>query len=213
MSRRRARSLAATAAATALAVAVVPGVADAKRIVFGSDLTAPANRTETHGADSVFWNVGLAGGRKARVPARGRVATIKLKGTAIRNGKKPLTEFHFQILHPSDGRVRVSLTSGPFDVPVGGDPNQITTYHPVNLCARKRDFVAFNDEGGYDPPQYPQGTPFRVFSSVPGSTTRFYTKADGTNNGARFKGSKHVGEELLMQMTVVTGKAAGICPH
>lgn len=197
----------------ALALLAGTAVAQAKRTKFGSNLAAPANRTESHGADAVFWNTGLASKGKQRVPAKGRVMTIRVKGTAIRHGSTPVTLFHFQILHPSHGHVKVSLTSGPFNVPVGGNPNRVTTYHPVNLCARKGDFVAFDDVGGFNPPNYPSGTPFQVFSSVLGSTTAFYSKAGGTNNGATFKGSPHQGEELLMQTVLGTGKDAGICPH
>jgi hypothetical protein len=196
------------------ALAAMPATAQAKSVVFGSALTAPADRIEAHGADSVFWSTSLPGGHKFRVPVKGRVATVKIKGTAVRQGgQDPNTLFHLQVLHPAHKRVRVVLTSGGFNIPVGGNPNRITIYHPINLCAKKRDFVAFNDIGGYAPPAYPQGTPFQIFSSVPGATTAFYSSSNGTNNGAKFKGAPHKGEELLMQMTVVTGKPAGICPH
>ncbi|MEA2375454.1 MAG: hypothetical protein QOD53_1917 [Thermoleophilaceae bacterium] len=210
MSRASLHRLLGACVAAAL-LAVVPAAAQAKRVKFGSKLTAPANRSEAHGSDSVFWSTDLPGKTRFRVPRKGRVMTIRIKGTALRNGPKPLAEFHFQILHPAHGKVHVKLTSGPFDVPVGGDPNQITTYHPVNLCARKRDFVAFNDEGGYNPPKYPQGTPFQIFSTSTGASTAFFNGPSG--NGASFKGSKRSGEELLMQMTVGTGADAGICPH
>jgi hypothetical protein len=212
VSRRASGAL--TALVASCLVAALPAVAQAKRVKFGSNLSAPANRIEAHGADSVFWNTGLASKDKQRVPARGRVMTIRVKGTAIKHGgSNPLTLVHFQILHPSHGHVTVALTSGNFHVPVGGNPNRVTTYHPVNLCASKRDYVAFNDLGGFNPPSYPNGTPFQVFSSVAGSTTNFYSNAGGTNNGATFKGAPHKGEELLMQATVGTGKDAGICPH
>ena len=197
--------------AAAALLAAVPATAQAKRKKFGSTLKAPANRTEAHGSDSVFWSTDLPGSRKFRVPAKGRVMTIRIKGTALRHGPQPNNEFHFNILHPAHGKVTVALTSGPFKVPVGGDPNRITTYHPVNLCARKRDFVAFNDEGGFNPPKYPQGTPFQIFSTSTGASTAFFNGP--STNGASFKGSKHAGEELLMQMTVGTGSDAGICPH
>ena len=195
-------------------LAGIPAVVQAKRIKFGSNLAAPANRIEAHPVDSVFWSTGLASKGKQRVPKAGRIVTIRIKGSAIRHGgSNPVTLFHFQVLHPSHGHVRVSLTSGPFNVPVGGDPNRVTTYHPVNLCARKHDYVAFNDVGGFNASSYPSGTPFQIFSSLVGSTTAFYSKAGGTNNGASFTGSPHQGEELLMQMAVGTGKDAGICPH
>ena len=200
-------------ALAAVAVVAVPSAAEAGTVKFGSTLTAPANKTETHPVDSVFWAQKLPGGARVRAPERGKVATIKLKGTVVKKGgTTPVTLFHFQILHPRpDGTVKVTVTSGGFHVPVGGDPNRITTYHPINLCAKQGDYVAFNDVGGYKPPSYPNGTPFRIFSSVANATTNFFSKAGATNNNAVFKGKQHVGEELLMRMVLQTGQDAGYC--
>jgi hypothetical protein len=201
--------------AAAVAALALPGAAGASTIHFGSDLSAPANMIEAHPVDSAFWAKALPGGLRVRAPARGKVTTIKLKGSVVRHdGASPVTLVHFQILHPIDnGKVRVSLTSGNFHVPVGGDPNHISTYHPVNLCAKQGDYVSFTDVGGYKPPHYPHGTPFRVFSSVPDAVTNFFSKAGGTNNGKSFKGAPHQGEELLMRMTLVTGQDAGYCQN
>jgi hypothetical protein len=198
-------------AAAAAAVLCLPATAPANKIRFGSDLTAPADRAEAHGADSVFWNTLLPNGRRTTAPARGQVLAVKVKGTAVKNGDTaPSTIFHIQVLHPrSNGGVRVSLTSALFHVPVGGDRNRVTTYHPVNLCVKKGDYVAFNDSGGFNPPHYPSGTPFRVFSSVAGSTTNFYTKDNGTNNGSVFSGAPHGGEQLLMKVVLGTGQDSG----
>ena len=198
------------AAAATLAIA---GTAVAATIKFGSDLKAPANLRETHPVDSAFWAKAFPDQRGVSAPAKGKVATVKLKGTAIKqHGKKPVTTFHFQVLHPiSNGKVKVSLTSGPFHVPVGGDPNRVTTYHPVNLCVKKGDFVAFSDIGGFQHNSYPNGTPFQVFSSVVGSVTDHHIQSGGINNGSSFKGKAKQNEELLMRMILVTGKDAGIC--
>jgi hypothetical protein len=198
-----------------LAALALPTAAEAGTIHFGSDLSAPANKIEAHPVDSAFWAKALPGGLRVRAPARGRVSTIKLKGSVVRHdGATPVTLVHFQILHPtSNGKVQVKLTSGNFHVPVGGDPNRISTFHPVNLCAKQGDYVSFTDVGGYKPPHYPHGTPFRVFSSVPDAVTNFFSKAGGTNNGKSFKGAPHQGEELLMRMTLLTGQDAGYCKN
>jgi hypothetical protein len=204
----------AATAVVVLAAVAFPTGAMAKRHVWGSDLKAPANRIEAHPAASAFWQTALPGGARVRVPAKGRVSTLKLKGQAIKHGStEPVTLFHFQVLHPvGGGKLRVSLTSGNFHVPVGGDPNRITTYHPVNLCAKKGDLVSFSDVGGYQRGSYPSGTPFRVFSNVPGATTGFFTQPGGINNTNTFTPKKpHVGEELLMRITLVTGDEAGWC--
>jgi hypothetical protein len=197
----------AIAITVALAALLLAAAADASKVRYGSDLKAPANKRETHGADSAFWAKAFPDGRQVTASAKGQITTIKVKGTAIRLGNKPpVTLFHFQVLHPiKNGKVRVSLTSGNFHVPVGGNPNQITTYHPVNLCVKKGDYVAFNDIGGYKKGSYPKGTPFQVFSSVPNSITNFFSKSGGTNNGDSFKGTAHAGEELLMRMVLATG--------
>ena len=202
-------------AATAL---VAPAGGRAAVTTFGSDLSAPANMREAHGADSVFWGLTLPGGRRTVVPASGQITTIRLKGIAVPSSAPgappPLTEVHFQVLRPrADGALTVSLTSQPFNVPSGGDPSQITSYRPINLCARAGDYVAFNDEGGFEPTYYPQGVPFQVFSRVAGASTGFFTSDNGTNNGTTFSGTRHEGQELLMQMDLASGPdATPICP-
>ena len=196
-----------------VATLAIAGTAAATTIKFGSDLKSPADLAETHPVDSVFWAKAFPDKRRVSAPAKGKVTTVKLKGTAIKKGRKqPVTLIHFKVLHPiSNGRVKVSLTSGPFHVPVGGNPNRVTTYHPINLCVKKGDFVAFSDVGGYQRGSYGNGTPFQVFSSVVGSITNRRTQSGGVNNGDTFKGKARADEELLMRMILVTGKDAGIC--
>ena len=202
-----------TATLAAAALLALTGVAQAGKIRFGSDLKAPANLAEAHPVDSAFWQTAFPDGRQVTAPAKGKVATVKIKGTAIKHdGKAPVTLFHFQVLHHiAGGKVKVSLTSGGFHVPVGGDPNRITTFHPVNVCVKKGDSVSFSDVGGYNHKHYPNGTPFQVFSSVIGSTTKRFTKSGGISNGSTFKGKPRQGEELLMRMVLVTGHDAGVC--
>jgi hypothetical protein len=178
----------------AVAVLALPASSGAAIVTIGSDLSHPANLTETHGADAVFWQTALARGGSTRIPAYGEVNTIRLKGSVV---QRALTEFHFQVLRPQrNGSVTVIRSSAPFQVPVGGDPNRITTYRLIKFCAKPGDYIAFNDEGGT--------SPFRVFSRVPGSSTRFFTKDNGTKDGANFTGALHQGEELLMQMELST---------
>jgi hypothetical protein len=178
---------------TAAALLAVPASSRADVVKLGSDLTHPANVTEAWGADAVFWQTSIAG--RTRVPAYGEVNTIRLKGSVTRQAR---TEFHFQVLRPQgNGSVTVIRSSAPFQVPVGGDSNRINTYRLVKFCAKPGDYIAFNDEGG--------NAPFRVFSRVPGSSLRFYTKDNGTKDGANFTGALHQNEELLMQAELSTG--------
>jgi hypothetical protein len=123
---------------------------------------------------------------------------------------------HFQTLHPhSDGTVQVELSSAPFYTPIGGDPNTISTYRPVNMCLHKGDYLDFNDIGGNEWWWGPwDGMPFLTFARIPGSSTNFYTKNRGTNIGSRWAPAEQKqGEELLMQMKFATGRhATDICP-
>ncbi|HKP91104.1 MAG TPA: hypothetical protein VJT75_14140 [Thermoleophilaceae bacterium] len=183
----------------------MPATADAGRKPFGSALSATPNHIESEGVDSAYWSSNLPGGRAFKVPTKSKVGTIKIKGNIA--GNQGPNVVHFQILHPiGNGRMKVILTSGNNKLPRGGDPNQVTTYHPINLCARKGDYVALSVIGG--------GTRFRTFSNVPGAATKAFTGAGGDNNGDTFTGRKLGGVELMMRMIAWTGpgkSGAGIC--
>jgi len=176
----------------------------AERRLFGSNLSAPATTSEAHGADTAFWAVG------ERAPEDGQIIEIRLKGSALqRGGVDPLNEVHFQSLRPlPDGSMVVQASSAAFYVPVGGDRDHISIYHPENLCVKKGDVVDFNDEGGFAPPEYPEGVPFRVFAPVDGETTAHYSADNGTNNGDTLHPTADHGEQLLMQLVLGTGSDA-----
>jgi hypothetical protein len=204
---------------TALAVLVAAPAASAGVITLGSDLKGDANVIEHHGADSAFWNVALESGMPTSAPVGGQVTEVRIKGTVVRepSGRiKPRPMIHFQTLHPmGDGTVRVDLSSAAFYVPHGGDPNQISTYRPINMCLRKGDYLDFNDIGGNEWHWGPyDGMPFKTFSAVRGSAVSFYTKNAGTNIHSRWAPMRTTqGEELLMQMKFATGPhATDTCP-
>jgi hypothetical protein len=215
--RRRARALAAALAACA-AVVALPAAGYAAVTTLGSDLKKPADTVEAHGADSAFWMPTIDGASGA-VPANGQITIVKVKGIVLadpRGRAKPDPMFHVQILHPiGRGRVKVDLTSGAFRVPVGGNPQAVSSFKPINLCVHKGDYVDFNDIGGFEWRwgNY-GGMPFQVFSRTPLTTTNFYSKNAGTNNGNVFApAASNQGEELLMQYQLGTGPdAVSICP-
>src|SRR5436190_3099120 len=157
------------AAIAAVVTLALPATASAEVINFGSDLTAPATVAEAHGADTAFWGLSVKG-MPDSTPASGQITEIRLKGTAVPSpaagAPAPLNEVHIQVVHPQpDGSVTVSLSTDPFYVPIGGDPNKISEYHAAGyLCVKKGDYVDFNDEGGFVFPYYPNGVPFPVFS-------------------------------------------------
>jgi hypothetical protein len=200
----------------AVACALYAAPASAGTVTFGSDLSAStsANLAETHGADSAFWLTALGNSGTVRVPADGQIAIIKLKGIAQSSGiAPPRNDVRFQTLRPqADGSVTAILTSQTFYVPVGGDPNQVSTYHPENLCAKAGDYIAFNNVGGFDPSGgYANGVAFQVFGGVTGSVTKHYTKDEGTKNGHNFPTSatRTLREkELLMQTVLLSGNDA-----
>jgi hypothetical protein len=154
------------------------------------------------------------------VPADGQITSFTVKGMAIHNpglgpgDPRTLRNVRFQALIPqADGSVLVNITSGVNTLPDSGDPNQTNTFNVVNFCVHKGDVLAFNTEGGFDPSLYPNGVPFQVFHQGAGAdTVAFFTKHNGTNNGARFTESTFPSLELLMRATEVTGDAAsGLC--
>ncbi|HEX8742675.1 MAG TPA: PASTA domain-containing protein [Thermoleophilaceae bacterium] len=220
-------------AAAAVAALAFPAAGMAGVETFGSDLSAPANAIEPeggihpayngvwNGADTAFWNTKLANGSRVTAPADGQIVEIRVKGTAV-SGPHPWSPnvapralVHFQVLHPqADGSAQVDLTSGGVDWPIGGDPQQVTTYRPVNLCAHAGDYVDFNTWGGHEWrwDKY-GGIPMQVFSQVRGSSMNWYEKDNGTNNGQFVRGRTRDGRELLMQTVIATGPdATDICP-
>ncbi|MDQ3933544.1 MAG: PASTA domain-containing protein [Actinomycetota bacterium] len=216
-----------------IAALAFPGTAGAAVSTFGSDLSAPANSIEPegaihpfykgvwNGADTAFWNTKLASGAPVTAPADGQIVEIRVKGTALAGphpwnpSVPPRALVHFQVLHPQgDGSLKVDLTSGGVDWPIGGDSQQITTFRPVNLCTHKGDYVDFNTWGGHEWrwEQY-GGIPMQVFSQVRGSSFNWYEKDNGTNNGQYLYGRLRDGRELLMQTVIATGPdATDMCP-
>ena len=224
--------LTAFAAAVAMAAAF-PASGLAAIETFGSDLSAPANAIEPdggihpfydglwYGADTAFWNTKLANGNRVTAPADGQIVEIRVKGTALAGPHPwnpdvpPRALVHFQVIHPQpDGTMKVDLTSGGVDWPIGGDSQQVTTYRPVNLCTHAGDYVDFNTWGGHEW-RWDRfgGIPLQVFSAVRGSGMNWYEKDQGTNNGQILYPRDRSGRELLMQTVIATGPdATDICP-
>jgi len=213
---RRSVTTAGLLAAAALAAVAAPSPAAAGYRAFGSDLTLPADVTEARQADTVYWSSRLTGGGGVRVPQRGQIVKVQIKGIARSRPKRGVpggeTMFHVQSLEPRGrGRLQVRLTSQAFFLPTAGDPQRVTTYRPENLCVAARQRIGFNTVGGWDgvPDRtgpYPDGTPLQIFGASPRASTGEYTAADGTNNGAVFEGRSRAGRELLMRLTLATGR-------
>jgi hypothetical protein len=151
------------------------------------------------------------------MPANGQILAIRVKGMAVPSGQAgdpgPLNEIHFSDLRPQpDGSVKVIVTSGAFRLPTTGDPNQISTFNPENLCVETGDFLALSTEGGFDSTYYPGGVPFRILGKVAGSSIAYFSQHGGVMNGAQFSGQARSDTELLMQWDLATGnKATALC--
>ena len=180
------------------------------------------------GADTALWNVKLAQG-DPRSPATGQALTVSLEGCAkaAPGGPAPLTQIHFQDISPlAGGGAKVNLTSQGFQIPICGehhaDGSTVTSYTPINLCVRRGDYVAFNDEGGYVPNVYRNGVPYRVLGRAHGATADSFLRDNGTGNGAILTPSltsanegfvANRDEELMLRVRLGTGTdATHVCP-
>jgi len=212
--------------ATATLCAVTVPAAHAGTVTYGSDLKAPATIAEAHQADAAFWPT-VIGGQDPGAPDTGQIVEIRLKGTVLQEpgAHTPLNEVHFQhLVRHADGSVTESQTTAPMYVPYSGDPNQITTYRPENLCVKQGDIIDFNDEGGWayngkdaplDYDHYKNGAAFQVFGAVRDTATAWFSKDSATFGGMTWApsaplGGLKQGQELLMQLVLATGPDVGI---
>jgi hypothetical protein len=220
-------------AVAATLLAILPASASAAVTEIGSDLALPADRAEAHQADTVFWPVAFPDGRQVVSPVDGQVRLVRIRGFAQSDRTAPLgatpfggeRDFHIQVAEPlGDGtfRVRENGTSGDFLLPpkTGGTPDIITPYETINLCVRTGDIVIFNTVGGWDgvaggtaPRPFPRGTPLQIFANAgPTSVVAEYEANGGTGHDFVLTGKPVAGRELLMRVTIGTGRhATGLC--
>jgi hypothetical protein len=191
---------------------LIAAPARAGHVTIGSNLKAAATHAESHATDSAYWNTKLAKGR-VRSPAKGEVATVKLKGRVkVKGGAAPNVVMHIQVLRPiGGGKVRVMVTSGNLNLPLGGSADRVSAYTlqalPARICVHKGDYVALSTSGGYGA-NYPHGAAFQMFGSVGGSAFSSLFGAGRDMNGDAFAGTPHSGRELLMQVKIATHKSA-----
>ena len=183
--------------------------------------------TAHYGADTAIWNTTIAG-HSGAMPHAGQAVAIRLEGCAVpaAGDPTPLNQIHFQTLQPQGAQLKVQLSSAPFALPVcgegGASGSTVTTYRPYNLCVGKGDFVAFNDEGGFEEPMYRSGVPYRVLAPVRGASSASFIRSGGTGNGAVFSPAERgamegwasrSGVALMMQVDLGTGADARyVCP-
>jgi hypothetical protein len=212
MSAPRFRRLAGAVVLVAIGFGVVVPAASIARLFSVGSLGA-ATASYAHPVDTAFWSKTQANGASPTVPRVGQVRVIRVRGCARpgSGGQSPLTQIHFQTLASRGGdAVNVRATSQPLNMPVcgrGASAGTVTTFHPLYLCARPGDYVAFNDEGGAGA-GFPNGVRYKVFGAASGAVTDSFTRAGGTNNGASFTGTELTGVHLLLQYVLGTGHNA-----
>lgn len=200
--------------AAALLTLVLAVPASAGQRTIGSNLKASPGAPRSTPVDAVYWNTALAAGAGVKVPAKGELSVVKLKGRVKRSGGvAPPVALFAQVLRPrADGSVEVVTTSGPLKLPVGGKRGRITKYRlqrePARVCVQKGDYVALASNGGFEPANYPNGVPLQFFTKVPGSAFDFFSEAGGDMNGDVFTGAPQADRELLMRTRIATGSDA-----
>ncbi len=146
----------------------------------------------------------------AAAPVNGQVLSVTVKGMALASTMPgvvaPDATVRFQTLRPQPGgSVSVIVTSQAFMLPTSGDPDQMTTFTPTNMCVQAGDYIGISTEGGGAVAGYSNGTPFQVFAPVSGSSVNQFASFNGLMNGSSFTGVTIPNVELLMQATVGTG--------
>ena len=205
---------------------VVASPAQAARVTYGSDLSAPATIAYSTPNDSVFWNEAIMDPRGPIVGVTGQVIEVSVKGRIVPSqqtlagGGNPFNTIHFQVLRPNgDGGYHIPSdggTSTDYHMPWTGDDNQITTWETTRqydaLCVKPGYRVDFATLGGFDYANgYNDGTPFKIFGRVPGSRFLQYSAAgtEGVHNGTTIKPQyTRNDQELLMRFVVGTGDDA-----
>lgn len=217
--------------AVLLSALALAAPAHAGILMYGSDLSQPANLEDHHPRDWAAWPTAVAAGGELTVPAQGEVAVVQLKGMLPKSpndaryqGRYPDFEFHIVTLRPPDNRLLQA--TGDLPVPRGGDPDQITTVplhdQGARMCVLPGDRVAIATSGGFGnhttqfggfpDDYYAEGYPVQMFSRVPSSSYSVFKQPPGDDTfqlGDPAPGAEQPGRELLMRVTIGTGADAG----
>jgi hypothetical protein len=185
-----------------------------------------ANTTESSPEDDLFYLIfdGLSAQSAYTMPFDGQITDVQTKGGFLTDPSgqpaNPLdTMVHFQDLsNTGNGNWLVNATSGFFQMPVSTETaalaNQISDFHPENLCVHAGDVVDINTEGGFEPnqPPYGNGVPLLLFDNNPNSTTGFFRGHERTGNGATVAPTT-LPVTLLMRVQLAVGSdATPLCP-
>ncbi len=224
-------TLAATLSAV-LACAVLSRTALAANPPSGISWVGPAleshsaNTTESSPEDDLFFLIfdGLSAQSGYTMPFDGQITDIQTEGGFLTDPSgqptNPLdTMVHFQDLtNAGNGSWFVNATSGFFQMPASTDKaalaNQISDFHPENLCVHQGDVVDINTEGGFEPaqPPYGNGVPLLLFDSNANSTTGFFRGHERTGNGSTVTPTTLPVTVLMRVQLAVGSDATPLCP-
>jgi hypothetical protein len=200
MHRIASRGFLASLAALGAAALALPASSQAGVEWIGPNLgNFKADVEQAYSQDDLFTLLllGAAGisGQGTAMPVGGQITDVQVEGFADVRAGAPTsatdTTVHFQDLVPAGGSWMVNATSQSFAFPAmatldTANEKTVTDFRPTNLCVRAGDLVALNTEGGFEPPPafYPNGIPFRVFTSVARAQTGVFSAHNATGNGA-----------------------------
>jgi hypothetical protein len=186
-----------------------------------------ANTTESSPEDDLFYLIFdyLNNAQNGyTMPYDGQITDVQTKGGFLTDPSGPPanpldTMVHFQDLASAgNGMWQVNATSGFFQLPASNNQsalaNQISDFHPENLCVHQGDVVDINTEGGFElsQPPYHNGVPLLLFDNNPMSSTAFFHGHGQTGNGA-IVAPTTLPVTLLMRVQLAVGSnATPLCP-
>jgi hypothetical protein len=221
------------AALAAVVAMLCPAVASAANPPSGTWWIGPslamhsANTTESSSEDDLFYLIFDALNNQQSdytMPYDGQITDIQTEGGFLTSPSEPPanpvdTMVHFQDLAPAaNGSWLVNATSGFFQMPTSTQTsalaNQISEFHPENLCVHQGDVVDLNTEGGFqaNQPAYHNGVPLLLFDDNSGSSTAFFHGNNQTGNGSTVQPTT-LSATLLMRVQLAVGAdATPLCP-
>jgi hypothetical protein len=192
-------------AALALTVAALLAPAAAAQAAvdtIGSDLSGTPTTAIQRTEDTAMAQ--LTGGARPAVPGSGQVLSVEVKGCSAKTAaENPETAIFVQDLRDAGGGQEVISSSQRFHLPICGDPNAVSTFHPTDQCVTGGDLVGVVVGG--QTPGYPQGTQYFVAKPSPGAGLGAFSKNGDTNIGSRFTLAPIADTELLVRARIGTG--------
>src|SRR5215217_1106325 len=175
--------------AAVAALLLLPAVASADQVTFGSSLAGtPDVLHDKNKADTMFFNTSQKNSHQS--PVSGQILGVRVKGAMLPRqnvDESKWNVFHTQVLRPNaGGTYTVDSSSQMLNFPVGGPADEVHTFVPSTQCIRAGDTVAFNHFGGWNGDPAQPGARYQIFKRDSTSSLFWYERDQGTNNGTTF---------------------------